>query len=56
MIKINKKEKEYLVSNGVPYGENGVSISGNRRSFYLCESQRNINLLNQYKKLITSTK
>lgn len=39
----HKLNKEY----GVPFGENGISVSGTRRKYYLCESKRNLSLLNK---------
>ena len=38
-----KLNKEY----GVPYGEGGISRSGTRRKYYLCESKGNLKALRQ---------
>ena len=49
MIKISKEIAQKLNSNyGVPYGENGISHtvgSGKKKTYYLCESPRNMNKL-----------
>ena len=37
----HKLNKEF----GVPFGENGISVSGTRRTYYLCESSKNLSLL-----------
>ena len=42
----HKLNKEY----GVPFGENGISVSGTRRKFYICESKRNLSLLEKLEK------
>lgn len=34
----HKLNKEY----GVPFGENGISVSGTRRKYYLCEREKNM--------------
>lgn len=34
----HKLNKEY----GIPFGENGISVSGTRRKYYLCERQKNM--------------
>ena len=42
----HKLNKEF----GVPFGENGISISGTRRKYYLCESRKNLSLLKKLEK------
>ena len=53
MIKISKEVAQELNSNyGVPYGENGISTTvgkGRKRTYYLCESAKNMKLLNELK-------
>ena len=34
----HKLNKDY----GVPFGENGISVSGTKRKYYLCESTKNM--------------
>ena len=42
---------QYLVANGVKYGENGItSTTGHHRSWYLTENTYCINLLNNFRK------
>ena len=43
---ISKLNKEF----DVPFGENGMSISGTRRKYYLCESRKNLSLLKKLEK------
>ena len=47
----NLNEVNYLLSKGVIYGENGInkthSNSGN--TYYLCESRKNMRLLEDYR-------
>lgn len=49
MIKISKEIAQKLNSNyGVPYGEGGISHTvgkGRKRTYYLCESVKNIQKL-----------
>lgn len=48
MIKISKEIAHKLNRDyGVPFGENGIShtYSGKKKSYYLCESKRNIQSL-----------
>ena len=42
----HKLNKEF----GVPFGENGISVSGTRRKYYLCESRKNLSLLEKLEK------
>ena len=42
----HKLNKEF----GVPFGENGISVSGTRRKYYLCESRKNLSLLKKVEK------
>lgn len=55
IIKINKNEMEFLVKNGVPIGEDGIShsVARHRRTYYMCESVKNMKLHNKYQKSIT---
>ena len=42
---------QYLVNNGVKYGENGItSTTGHHRSWYLTECNYCMNLLNKFRK------
>lgn len=53
IVLISKEEKEYLVSKGVRFGTNGISHTvpkSKARTYYLCESPRNMKLLNAYRK------
>ncbi|MBQ0035603.1 MAG: hypothetical protein KBT35_01660 [Firmicutes bacterium] len=52
MIKITKSEMEYLLSKGVPYHENGISVthSNSGKTYYLTETNRNLKLLGEYSK------
>ena len=46
------KEVEYLLSKGVRYGENGIKHTTSRhtgKKYYLCESGRNLKILNEYR-------
>ena len=50
MIKIDKRTRDFLtrVAN-VNYGENGISRTySHNRSYYLCESRQNKELLKKY--------
>lgn len=52
MKKITQQEASYLHSKGVKYGENGMKVTTSRHSgkqTYLCESLRNMKLLNDYR-------
>ena len=52
MIKVNKKEVEWLRKNGVPDHEDGISrtLGG---TYYLCESKANLSKLKEYRDSIT---
>lgn len=41
---------KYLIRNGVKFGENGIAhtIARHRRTYYLTESTRCMNILNKY--------
>lgn len=45
---------EFLIKNGVPMGEDGVShsVARHRRTYYMCESYRNRKLHDKYQKMI----
>lgn len=49
MINITSQEAKELNKLGVQYGEGGISKTHNhhRKSYYLCESRRNMSLLNK---------
>ena len=57
IIKISKQEKDYLIANGIGYGEGGLkSTSGHYRSFYVTESKKCMYLLKKYRnKTITAS-
>ena len=49
MIRINKRERDYLASIGLWYGENGISRTySHNKSYYLCESKENKKALRDY--------
>ena len=51
IIRISKKEMEYLVSNRIGYGENGIkSTTGHHKSWYVATSKRCMALLDKYRK------
>lgn len=54
--KINKNEVNYLISKGINFKENGISknhiFRKHRKKYYLCETIRNMKLLNEYRKSI----
>ena len=51
IIKISKNEAQYLIDNGIGYGEGGLkSTSGHYRSFYVTESKKCMYLLKKYRK------
>ncbi len=48
---------EYMYKNGVPRGENGISRTyTDHKTYYLCESPRNMRLHREYEKVIGITK
>ena len=57
IIKISKQEKDYLIANGIGYGENGIkSSSSHHKSWYVTESKRCMYLLREYRnKTITAS-
>ena len=53
IVLITKAEKDYLVAHGVRMGSGGIShtiAKGRKRTYYLCESEWNIEKLNKYRK------
>ena len=53
ILLISRDEKDYLVAHGVREGRNGIShtiAKGRKRTYYLCESEWNIEKLNKYRK------
>lgn len=50
ILPISKKEMEFLVKQGVRFGEDGIShtTSRHRRKYYLCMSRRNNKLHEEY--------
>ena len=57
IIKISKNEKDYLIANGIGYGENGIkSTSTHHKSWRVTESKRCMYLLREYRnKTITAS-
>ncbi len=51
MIKISKQEMLYLKSKGIRFGENGMThtTARHRRTYYVTESKKCMNLLNEYR-------
>ena len=49
IVKISKSEMEYLVKNGVKFGENGLvkTKSHHRKSYFVAETQKCMNLLSE---------
>ena len=54
MIRITKKERDYLVSQGCKYPDDLHSTEGKgkKKTIYATESKEVLNLLNQYRKSI----
>lgn len=51
ILKITKKEVDFLTKRGVKYGENGISktvAGGKKATYYLTESVRNMRLHEKY--------
>lgn len=49
MIKIDKKERDWLVNNGVRIGGEGISRTySNYKHYYLCESKFNMAMHKKY--------
>lgn len=54
MVKITKNERDYLVSCGIRFGENGIShTNSNRKHYYATESRRILELLKQYRSKVS---
>ena len=52
IVLISRTEKDYLVAHGVREGNNGISHTiptGKQRTYYLCESEYNMNKLREYR-------
>lgn len=49
IVKISKAEMEYLVQNGVKFGENGLAKtkSHHRKSYFVAETRKCIELLSE---------
>lgn len=49
IVKISKSEMEYLVQNGVKFGENGLAKtkSHHRKSYFVAETRKCIELLSK---------
>ena len=49
ILKIDRNERDYLVSKGVKFGENGISHTYTKhKKYYLCMSEKNTKLHNDY--------
>lgn len=49
MIKIDKKERDWLVNNGVRVGSEGVSRTySHYKHYYLCENKHNMLMHKKY--------
>lgn len=54
MIKITKKERDYLVNEcGIPCGENGISRTL-KKKYYLCENRYNLSKLAEFRNVKVS--
>lgn len=56
IIRISRKEKDYLAANGVCQGPGGDihhTVARHRRTYYMTESENAENLLSQYRRSIT---
>lgn len=49
IVKISKSEMEYLVQNGVKFGENGLAKtkSHHRKSYFVAETRKCMKLLSE---------
>lgn len=49
MVKVSKSEMEYLVQNGIKFGENGLAKtkSHHRKSYFVTETRKCMKLLEQ---------
>ena len=58
MFKISSKEAKWLTKNGVRWNDNGVShtTARHRRTYYLCESERNLAKHREFLKMENSGK
>ena len=54
ILPISKNEMEFLVKNGVRFGEDGIShtTSRHRRNYFLCMSRKNMELHRKYENMI----
>ena len=54
ILKIDKNEVKFLVENGVEYGYKGIShtYSRHRKTYYMAESFKNMELHKKYQKMI----
>ena len=51
IIRISKREMEFLVKNGVRYNENGIiTTTGHTKNWYLTEDKNSMKLLNYFRK------
>lgn len=56
IIRISRKEKDYLAANGVCQGPGGDihhTVARHRRTYYMTESENAENLLSQYRRSVT---
>lgn len=56
ILKISKSEATYLMNNNVKFGYGGIrhTTARHRRNYYMTESVRNLQLLNNYRKLASN--
>ena len=54
ILPISKNEMEFLVKNGVKFGEDGIShtTSRHRKNYFLCMSRKNAELHQKYEDMI----
>ena len=54
ILPISKKEMEFLVSQGIKYGEDGIihTTARHRRNYFLCMSDTNIKLHQKYENML----
>ena len=55
IVKISKQEMIYLQNHGICFGENGIihTTARHRRTYYLTESNKCMQLLNDYQRKIS---
>lgn len=56
IVKISKKEKDFLEAHGLSFGWEGElhhTVSRHRRTYYMSETQKAKQLLKNYRELIT---